>query len=85
MVNTEERYAKLDKRHHHFAQIPDPWHYRLLAAIPEVLTAYKEGRVQQSVGDAAIHGGECFLVWYSFDAQGKPIQEWGLDAPPMVS
>lgn len=84
-MTAEERYAKLDARHHHFAEIPDPWHYRSLAVIPSVLAAYNEGRVQQGVGDASIHGGDCYMVWYSFDAHGKPIQEWGFDPPPMQS
>lgn len=84
MTTIEERYAKLDNRHHHFACIPDPWHYRQLAQIPAVLKAYQEGRVSQGMGDSAIHGGECFLVWYSFDAHGTPLQEWGFDPPPMT-
>jgi hypothetical protein len=81
VTSLELRYASLDSRHHHFACIPDPWHYKMLARIPSVLKAYQEGRVIQSVGDAEIHGGECLLVWYSFDALGQPLQEWGFDAP----
>lgn len=85
LVTTEERYSKLDSRHHHFQKIPDPWHYRCLAVIPAVLSAYNECRVVQGAGDASIHAGECLLVWYSFDAKGIPLQEWGFDPPPMLS
>lgn len=81
VTSLELRYASLDSRHHHFQQIPDPWHYKMLARIPSVLKAYQEGRVHQGAGDAAIHGDELQLVWYSFDAHGQPLQEWGFDPP----
>ncbi len=85
IVTDLERYVRLDKRHHHFAQIPDPWHYRALSKIPAVLEAYKEGRVFQGTGDSALHGGDQYLVWFSYSAEGQPLQEWGFDPPPMIS
>ena len=81
-MTLEERIAKLDKRHHHFVHVADPWHIKMLAAIPEVLVAANEHRITNGAGDAAIHAGELFLVWFSMDKDGNLLQEWGLDPPP---
>ena len=72
---------RLTPQHHHFAQIPDPWHIQVLGRFEWFRKAFGEGRVHQNDGDAALHSGDIQDVWYSVDVNGKLLQEWGFDAP----
>lgn len=79
----DPRFENLSARHHHFVQAQDPWHIAVLGRFAWFRQAFTEGRVQQSTGDAGLHGGQVENVWYSVDVDGNLLQEWGFDPPPV--
>jgi len=82
-MTLEERIAKLDKRHHRFMLVSDPWHMGMLCQnFPELTAKVEAGMFFQSSPPGDIHGGPCFEVWYSLDRDGNLLQEWGFDPPP---
>jgi hypothetical protein len=88
MIQEEaKKILKLHPQHHHFELVPDPWDYRILGQIyPNVRQAFIEHRVQQGVGDAALHGGiDVMPVWFSISEHGALLQEWGLEEPSAIA
>ncbi len=87
MISEPEKLLKLHPQHHHFELVIDPWDYRRLGQVyPNVRQAFIEHRVQQGVGDAALHGGfDALLVWFSVDENGVLLQEWGLEEPSVFA
>lgn len=84
-MTTGERFAKLDKRHHRFVQVPDPWHLLALGRFEWFRTAFREHRVHQGSGEASLHGGDIEPVWNSVDINGNLLQEWGFDQPAVIN
>lgn len=82
-LTLEERIAKLDKRHHHFMLVSDPWHMgMLLQNHPELVSKVDAGMFHQGTPPGDVHGGPCFETWYSLDRDGNLLGEWGFDPPP---